>query len=117
MTIGRRKMRTNPDSHGGQFHTEAAIREFVSDSEPRQLDDRTSPDRHHAQVRDGPRRGSKLPGMPDFVLPRARGAVFVVGDFWHGSQSKSRVPKSNQIYWEVKIRRKMARPGIAKAIC
>lgn len=25
-----------------------------------------------------------LPGRPDFVLPKARVAVFVNGDFWHG---------------------------------
>lgn len=57
----------------------------------------------------GWRRGSKLPGKPDFVFPRARLAVFVDGDFWHGNPSKFRVPKSNQIYWEGKIRGNMAR--------
>ena len=25
-----------------------------------------------------------LPGYPDFVFPRAKVAVFVDGDFWHG---------------------------------
>jgi DNA mismatch endonuclease (patch repair protein) len=57
----------------------------------------------------GWRRGSKLPGKPDFVFTRARLAVFVDGDFWHGNPSKYRVPKSNQAYWEVKIRGNMAR--------
>ncbi len=57
----------------------------------------------------GWRRGSKLPGKPDFAFPRARLAVFVDGDFWHGNPSKYRVPKSNQVYWEAKIRGNMAR--------
>jgi DNA mismatch endonuclease, patch repair protein len=57
----------------------------------------------------GWRRGSKLPGKPDFVFPRSRVAVFVDGDFWHGNPSKYRVPKSNQVYWEGKIRGNMAR--------
>jgi DNA mismatch endonuclease (patch repair protein) len=57
----------------------------------------------------GWRRGSKLPGKPDFVFPRARLVVFVDGDFWHGNPSKFRVPKSNEAYWEVKIRGNMAR--------
>jgi DNA mismatch endonuclease Vsr len=32
----------------------------------------------------GWRRGSKLPGKPDFVFPKQRLAVFVDGCFWHG---------------------------------
>ena len=59
----------------------------------------------------GWRRGSKLPGKPDFVFPRARLAVFVDGDFWHGNPRKFRVPKSNQVYWEGKIRRNQSRDG------
>lgn len=59
----------------------------------------------------GWRRGSKLPGKPDFVFPRTHLAVFVDGDFWHGNPSKFRVPKSNQVYWEGKIRRNQTRDG------
>ena len=32
----------------------------------------------------GWRRGSKLPGKPDFVFPKLRVALFVDGCFWHG---------------------------------
>lgn len=57
----------------------------------------------------GWRRGSKLPGKPDFVFPRARVAVFVDGDFWHGNPRKYRIPKSNSDYWREKIRGNQAR--------
>ena len=62
----------------------------------------------------GWRRGSKLPGKPDFVFLRERVAVFVDGDFWHGNPNKFRVPKSNQIYWEGKIRRNQERDILIK---
>lgn len=42
----------------------------------------------------GWRRGSKLPGHPDFVFPRERVVVFIDGDFWHGNPKKFRIPKS-----------------------
>lgn len=51
----------------------------------------------------GWRRGSKLPGRPDFVFYRHRVAVFVDGDFWHGNPKCFRVPKSNVEYWSSKI--------------
>lgn len=52
----------------------------------------------------GWRRGSRLFGRPDFVFGRAKVAVFIDGDFWHGNPRKYRIPKSNQTYWKAKIR-------------
>jgi DNA mismatch endonuclease (patch repair protein) len=51
----------------------------------------------------GWRRGSTLPGKPDFVFRRERIVVFIDGDFWHGNPRKFRVPKSNVDYWAPKI--------------
>jgi len=49
-----------------------------------------------------------LPGRPDAVFARARVAVFVDGDFWHGyrfPQWSSTLPE----YWRAKITRNRAR--------
>jgi DNA mismatch endonuclease (patch repair protein) len=51
----------------------------------------------------GWRRGSALPGKPDFVFKRERIVVFIDGDFWHGNPRKFRLPKSNVDYWAPKI--------------
>ena len=51
----------------------------------------------------GWRRGSALPGKPDFVFRNERVAIFIDGDFWHGNPRKFRVPKSNVGYWAPKI--------------
>lgn len=51
----------------------------------------------------GWRRGSKLPGRPDFVFQSHRLAVFIDGDFWHGNPRKFRIPKSNIPYWQAKV--------------
>jgi len=51
----------------------------------------------------GWRRGSKLPGQPDFVFPKDRVAVFIDGDFWHGNRREFRLPRSNLRYWRKKI--------------
>lgn len=54
-----------------------------------------------------------LPGHPDVVFLRARVAVFVDGDFWHGRDWESRREKlrtgSNPDYWLAKIQRNMER--------
>ncbi|HEX9786189.1 MAG TPA: very short patch repair endonuclease [Opitutaceae bacterium] len=57
----------------------------------------------------GWRRGSRLPGRPDFVFPRRKLAVFVDGCFWHGCPEHGRRPLSNRGYWEAKISRNRAR--------
>ena len=61
---------------------------------------------------------STLPGKPDIVLPGARIAVFVDGDFWHGNQWQARGHESlekqfegvhSKGYWIPKILRNMER--------
>ncbi len=61
---------------------------------------------------------SELPGCPDVVFWRARVAVFVDGDYWHGRQWKVRGLRSlkaqfrsckNAGYWIRKIERNMRR--------
>ena len=53
----------------------------------------------------------KLPGSPDIVLPKYKTVIFVNGCFWHGHEGckNYRLPKSNEFYWEQKIRRNKAR--------
>lgn len=51
----------------------------------------------------GWRRKYTLFGNPDFVIPKARLAIFVDGCFWHGCKEHCRMPKSNHEYWVSKI--------------
>ncbi len=57
----------------------------------------------------GWRRGSTLPGRPDFVFPRERLAVFVDGCFWHGCPRHATWPKQNAVFWRKKILANRAR--------
>src|SRR5690606_6627081 len=50
-----------------------------------------------------------LPGKPDLVFARARVAVFVDGDFWHGWQFEKWEAKLSSVYWKEKIRRNRER--------
>lgn len=54
-----------------------------------------------------------LPGHPDVVFTKARVAVFVDGDFWHGRDWENRRRKlqagSNPDYWIAKIQRNIER--------
>lgn len=56
---------------------------------------------------------ASLPGCPDVVFERARVAVFVDGDFWHGRKLEERIAKlsrgHNSDYWIRKIRTNVAR--------
>jgi DNA mismatch endonuclease, patch repair protein len=61
---------------------------------------------------------SKLPGKPDLVFLRAKVAVFVDGDMWHGhgwhergfsSMEEQFANHRNPDFWIAKIRRNMAR--------
>ena len=53
----------------------------------------------------------KLAGSPDIVLPKYKTGIFVNGCFWHGHDGckYSHLPKSNEFFWEQKIRRNKAR--------
>lgn len=49
-----------------------------------------------------------LPGKPDFVFTRAKVAVFVDGDFWHGWRFPQWKHKLSE-YWRTKIERNRRR--------
>ena len=57
----------------------------------------------------GWRRGRRIMGKPDFVFPKARLAIFVDGDFWHGNPKTFRQPKDNFDFWRQKIARNRSR--------
>ena len=52
-----------------------------------------------------------LPGKPDIVFVSKRLAIFVHGCFWHSHNDciDGRVPKSNTMYWESKLKRNVER--------
>jgi len=52
-----------------------------------------------------------LPGKPDIVFTKAKVAIFIDGEFWHGfnwEEKKSKI-KNNKDYWINKIERNMRR--------
>ena len=53
----------------------------------------------------------KLPGCPDIVLKKYKTAIFIDGCFWHGHEGCKyfKMPRSNEFFWEQKIRRNKAR--------
>lgn len=53
----------------------------------------------------------KLSGHPDIVLKKYRTVIFIDGCFWHGHDGCRyfKMPKSNEFFWENKIRRNKAR--------
>jgi DNA mismatch endonuclease, patch repair protein len=57
----------------------------------------------------GWRRGSNLPGKPDFIFPRLKVAVFVDGCFWHGCPTHGTWPKNRAAFWLAKITGNKAR--------
>jgi DNA mismatch endonuclease, patch repair protein len=57
----------------------------------------------------GWRRGSKLPGKPDFVFPKLKTAVFVDGCFWHGCPRHGTKPKNRAAFWLAKLTGNKAR--------
>jgi DNA mismatch endonuclease (patch repair protein) len=52
-----------------------------------------------------------LPGAPDIVLPTRKIAVFVHGCFWHmhAGCKFAKLPMSNAVFWEAKLRGNSAR--------
>lgn len=57
----------------------------------------------------GWRRKAKVFGKPDFIFPKARLAIFVDGDFWHGHPTRHRMPTTRVEYWRAKISKNRAR--------
>lgn len=51
-----------------------------------------------------------LPGKPDVVFPRAKVAVFIDGDFWHGYRFSSWEHKVSD-FWRKKISKNRERDG------
>jgi DNA mismatch endonuclease (patch repair protein) len=52
---------------------------------------------------------SKLPGTPDIVFRKARVAVFVDGEFWHGYNWTRKGIRPGDSFWEKKLLRNIAR--------
>jgi len=52
---------------------------------------------------------NRVAGKPDVAKPRAKKAVFIDGDFWHGGRDygnrKNKLPQ----YWKLKIQKNIAR--------
>jgi DNA mismatch endonuclease (patch repair protein) len=47
-----------------------------------------------------------LPGKPDLAFASRQKVIFVHGCFWHGHNChRSHVPRSNELYWQAKIKR------------
>lgn len=59
----------------------------------------------------------RLPGSPDFVIPRKRVAILVHGCFWHKHRCRrgSRAPKANKAYWATKLANNQRRDRRVKA--
>lgn len=69
-------------------------------------------------------RTDELPGKPDLIIPKAKLAVFIDGDYWHGGQWVTRGltclenqfrKSENASYWLKKIRSNMLRDVNASA--
>ena len=59
---------------------------------------------------------TKLPGKPDIVFARAKVAVFVDGDFWHGKKLSAARLEQMSDYWRNKISRNVARDADNNAL-
>jgi len=58
---------------------------------------------------------ARLPGRPDIAFTRARVAVFVDGEFWHGHKLSEERMQYMTPYWQQKIARNVARDGRVNA--
>lgn len=59
---------------------------------------------------------TKLPGKPDIVFTKAKVAVFVDGDFWHGKKLSAVRLEQMSEYWRNKISRNVARDANSNAL-
>jgi DNA mismatch endonuclease (patch repair protein) len=53
-------------------------------------------------------------GVPDFVFPKHKLAIFIDGCFWHGCRKCKTHPKTNIRYWETKITNNQKRDKAVK---
>lgn len=53
----------------------------------------------------------RFPGKPDIYLPKYKTMIFVNGCFWHGHKNckKSKLPKTNHLFWRDKINKSIER--------
>ena len=56
----------------------------------------------------------KIPGNPDFIIPRKKIAIFCDGDFWHGYRYDEK-KKPSKKFWRDKIEGNMARDRLVSA--
>lgn len=62
----------------------------------------------------------RVPGCPDFAIPRAKVAIFCDSTFWHGRDwpDAARAIKSNRTFWINKIEGNIARDlAVNKQLC
>lgn len=50
-----------------------------------------------------------IPGKPDIAFPGPKIAIFVDGCFWHKCNEHYQIPKSNHIFWTIKINKNVER--------
>jgi len=58
----------------------------------------------------------ELPGVPDFVFPKEKVAIFIDGCFWHGCPRCYRRPHSSRKYWDEKVKRNIKRDRKNRAL-
>ncbi len=56
----------------------------------------------------------RVVGCPDVAIPSRKVAIFLDGDFWHGRNAATRLPKLND-WWRAKIERNMRRDKASRA--
>lgn len=56
----------------------------------------------------------RVVGCPDVAIPSRKVAIFLDGDFWHGRDAATRLPKLNE-WWRAKIERNMKRDRASRA--
>lgn len=49
------------------------------------------------------RHSRRVVGIPDFIFPKHKLAIFIDGCFWHGCLKCKTYPKTNARYWKTKI--------------
>lgn len=49
------------------------------------------------------RHDRRIFGVPDFIFPKQKMAIFIDGCFWHGCPRCKMQPKTNRAYWKTKI--------------